>query len=69
MTENYIKWPQNLANGREIDQASIKYTSIFHRKTLQNFTKIGIFGLKSTIWQPCLKVPDQNFAILENSKT
>jgi hypothetical protein len=26
---------------------AIKYTNIFHRNTLQNFTQIGIFGLKT----------------------
>jgi hypothetical protein len=28
-------------------QVFIKYTDIFHFKTLQNFPKFGIFGLKT----------------------
>jgi hypothetical protein len=28
-------------------QLVIKYNNIFHSKALQNFTKIGIFGLKT----------------------
>jgi hypothetical protein len=37
---------------------SIKYANLFfHCKTLQNFTQIGLLGLKKmyTIWQPWLK--------------
>jgi hypothetical protein len=30
-----------------MDQGSIKYTNIFHCKTLQKFTQIWIFGLKT----------------------
>jgi hypothetical protein len=30
-----------------MDQVSIKYTIIFYCKTLQNFTQIRIFGLKT----------------------
>jgi hypothetical protein len=30
-----------------IDQMVIKYTKIFRNKTLQKFTQIGIFGLKT----------------------
>jgi hypothetical protein len=39
-----------MPNGYEIYQMAIKYTNIFHRKTLQNLPKlelIGIFGLKT----------------------
>jgi hypothetical protein len=48
-----IKYAQkllNMPNGYEIYQMAIKYTNIFHRKTLQNLPKlelIGIFGLKT----------------------
>jgi hypothetical protein len=35
-----------------MDQVSIKYTSIFHRKTLQNLPKFGFLVRKQTIWQP-----------------
>jgi hypothetical protein len=31
---------------------SIKYTIIFHCKTLQNLPKIGFLVWKQTIWQP-----------------
>jgi hypothetical protein len=30
----------------------IKYTKIFHSKTLQNLPKLGFLVLKQTIWQP-----------------
>jgi hypothetical protein len=30
-----------------MDQVSIKYTYIFHCKTLQNLPKFGFFGLKT----------------------
>jgi hypothetical protein len=36
-----------------MDQVSIKYTNIFHSKTLQNFPKFGFLVWKQTIWQPC----------------
>jgi hypothetical protein len=32
-----------------MDQVSIKYTSIFHCKTLLKFTQIWIFGLKTNL--------------------
>jgi hypothetical protein len=41
--EKYIKWLQNVPNGRKIDQMAIKYTNIFHCKTLQNLPKLGLF--------------------------
>jgi hypothetical protein len=37
-TIKYTKWPQHLLNGHKIDQMAIKYTNIFHCKTIQNFT-------------------------------
>jgi hypothetical protein len=36
-----------------MDQVSIKYTDIFHCKTLQNLHKFGFLVWKQTIWQPC----------------
>jgi hypothetical protein len=47
------KWPQNISNGRKIDQMVIKYTKIFHCKTLLNFPKLGFSVWKQIIWQPC----------------
>jgi hypothetical protein len=35
-----------------MDQVSIKYTYIFHCKTLQNLPKFGFLVWKQTIWQP-----------------
>jgi hypothetical protein len=35
---------------------AIKYTNIFHSKTLQNLPKFGFLVLKYTIWQPCTQV-------------
>jgi hypothetical protein len=52
--EKYTKLPQNISNGRKIDQMVIKYTKIFHSKTLRNLPKLGFLVWKQTIWQPCL---------------
>jgi hypothetical protein len=38
-----------------MDQVSIKYSNIFHCKTLQNLPKFGFLVLKQTIWQPCVR--------------
>jgi hypothetical protein len=35
-----------------MDQVSIKYTSIFHCKALQNLPKFGFLVWKQTTWQP-----------------
>jgi hypothetical protein len=43
ITTKYTKWPQNISNGRKIDQTVIKYTKIFHNKTLQNLPRMGFF--------------------------
>jgi hypothetical protein len=43
MITKYIKWLQNIPNGRNIDQLAIKYTNIFHCKTLQNLPKMGFW--------------------------
>jgi hypothetical protein len=37
----YTKWPWNISNARKTDQMVIKYTKIFHSKTLQNILKLG----------------------------
>jgi hypothetical protein len=42
----------NRPNGSKIDQPAIKYTNIFHCKTLQNLPKSGFLVRKYTIWQP-----------------
>jgi hypothetical protein len=39
--------PKNITKDRKMDQASIKYTIIFHCNTLQNLPKFGFFGLKT----------------------
>jgi hypothetical protein len=51
MATNCTKWPQIVPNGHKIYQLSLKYTyqtaikysSIFHYKTLQNLPKMGIW--------------------------
>jgi hypothetical protein len=53
MTIQYTRWPQNIPDCRKIDQVSIKFTSIFHYKTLQNSPKFGFLVWKYTIWHPC----------------
>jgi hypothetical protein len=45
--------PQNTQNRNKIDQMSIKYTNVFHCKTLQ--TWILWFENMHTIWQPWLR--------------
>jgi hypothetical protein len=44
-----------------MDQLSIKYTNIFHCKTLQNLPKFGFLVWRQTIWQPCFAT-EQNSA-------
>jgi hypothetical protein len=34
----------------------IKYTNIFHCKTLQNFPKLGFLVWKYAIWQPSMAI-------------
>jgi hypothetical protein len=46
ITTKYTKVPQNITNGRKIDQLAKKYTSIFQCKTLHNLPKVGFHGLK-----------------------
>jgi hypothetical protein len=41
ITIKYKERPQNIPNGRKIDQMAIKYTNIFHRKSFQNLPKLG----------------------------
>jgi hypothetical protein len=43
MAKKYTKWPQNIPNGRKIDQMVIKYTNFSHCKTLQNLHKLGFW--------------------------
>jgi hypothetical protein len=43
----------------KMDQVSIKYTSIFHCKTLQNLPKFVFLVWKQTIWQPCILLADE----------
>jgi hypothetical protein len=48
--------PWNIPKDRKMDQMSIKYTNIFHCKTLQNVpkcTKFGFLVWNHAIWQPC----------------
>jgi hypothetical protein len=52
ITLKYLKWPQHIPNGRKIDHTTIKYTNIFHRKTLQNLPKLGFLVRKYAISQP-----------------
>jgi hypothetical protein len=41
MNTIYTKRPKHISNGRKIDQIVIKYTKIFHSKTLQKLPKLG----------------------------
>jgi hypothetical protein len=47
ITTNYTKCRSNTTKDRKMDQVSIKYTNIFHCKTLQNVPKFGFL-----VWQP-----------------
>jgi hypothetical protein len=59
ITRKYTRCPQNMANGRKIDQMAAKYTNIFYCKTLENLPKFGFFVWKYTIWQPCVIQSEQ----------
>jgi hypothetical protein len=53
----YIYQTANIiSNGHKLFQTVVKYTIIFHSKTLQNIPKLGFLVLKWTIWQPCTYV-------------
>jgi hypothetical protein len=51
----FTKLSQHKLNGHQIYQMAvkyIKYTNIFHCKTLRIFRKLVFLFLKYTIWQP-----------------
>jgi hypothetical protein len=52
ITANLTKCPWYVTQDRNIGQVSIKYTVLFHCKTLQNLPKFGFLVWKQTIWQP-----------------
>jgi hypothetical protein len=56
ITSNYTKPPLNITKDCKLDKVSIKYTNIFHCKTLQNLPRFGFLVWKQTIWQPWLAV-------------
>jgi hypothetical protein len=41
ITANYTKCPYNITKDHKMDKVSIKYTNIFHCRTLQNLSKFG----------------------------
>jgi hypothetical protein len=43
----------NISNGCKMDQTSMKYSKIFHCKTLQKLPQFWFLVWKYTIWQPC----------------
>jgi hypothetical protein len=43
---NITKWPYNIPNDRKMFQMTIKYTSIFLSKALQNLPKFGFLVWK-----------------------
>jgi hypothetical protein len=43
MTTKYTKRPKSTPNGCKIDQMSIKYTNIFHCKTLKNYPNLDFW--------------------------
>jgi hypothetical protein len=43
ITQKYTKQQYNISNGRKIDQMFIKYTNIFHCKTLQNLPNLDFW--------------------------
>jgi hypothetical protein len=46
ITTKCTKGPWNIRNVSKIDLTAIKFTSIFHCKTLKKLPKFGFFGLK-----------------------
>jgi hypothetical protein len=41
-----------MPDGYKMDLMALKYTNIFHRKTVQNLPKLVFWVWKQTIWQP-----------------
>jgi hypothetical protein len=69
----YTKVPQNISNGGKIHQMdlkvpkiAIKYTQFSIPKPTK-YIKIGIFGLKKTIWQTCFNGSIFNFRRRQSS--
>jgi hypothetical protein len=46
MTTHYTKRPYIIPKDHPLHQTALRYTNIFHSKSLQNIPKFGIFGLK-----------------------
>jgi hypothetical protein len=47
-----------------MEQICIKYTIIFHYKTLQNLPKWGFLVWKQTIWQTCRDWEGNNLKLI-----
>jgi hypothetical protein len=45
----------------------IKYTNIFHCKTLQNLPRLGFLVWKQTIWQPWWSDQNVTLSVVEHS--
>jgi hypothetical protein len=54
-TKKIYQMAATMATGRKVDQMAIKYTNVFHCKTLKKFPKLWFLVLKYTIWQPCVR--------------
>jgi hypothetical protein len=61
ITITYTKCPHNIPNGNKINRMAIKYTSIFHYKTLLNLPKSRFLVRKYAIWQPWSRVEMEKF--------
>jgi hypothetical protein len=77
ITIKFTKCPQNILNCGKIDQKAIKYTNIFHCKSLQILPKLGFLVWKYAIWQPCQQLVESfsfhllhcnKFALVKNCK-
>jgi hypothetical protein len=55
ITTTYTKWSQNRPNGRKIDQTAIKYTNIFHCKSLKKLPKSGFWVENMPSGNPALQ--------------
>jgi hypothetical protein len=49
MTTKYTQWYKHIWNGSSIDRMAVKFTNIFHCKTIQNLSKLGFLVWKYTI--------------------
>jgi hypothetical protein len=68
ITRKNSKRPQNMANGCKIYRMDIKYTNIFHYRTVKNLPKFGFWVWNYSIWQPCCRLQGQSLSRIRNNQ-